>query len=71
MMLKAFKTGSNPVRAGILKGGENMDKQYVIVFECSAGNDSVGNMWLETYICKPETTIGEIIKWKEEKPGNK
>ena len=46
-----------------------MDKQYVIVLECSTGNDSVGNMWLETYICKPETTIEEIIKWKEEKSG--
>lgn len=44
-------------------------KQYVIVLECSAGNDSVGNMWLETYICNPETNLKEIMKWKEEKTG--
>ena len=47
-----------------------MEKQYVIVLECSAGNDQVGNMWLETFICNSETTIAEIMKWKEEKHGN-
>ena len=46
-----------------------MDKRYVIVLECSAGNDSVGNMWLETYICSSKTTLEEIMKWKSEKPG--
>ena len=44
-----------------------MDKQYVIVLECSDGNDQVGDMWLETFICNSETTIAEIMKWKEEK----
>ena len=48
-----------------------MYKQYVIVLECSAGNDSVGNMWLETYVCNPETQLREIMKWKEEKAGSK
>ena len=44
-----------------------MEKKYVIVLECSAGNEQVGDMWLETFICDSETTIAEIMKWKEEK----
>jgi len=42
-------------------------KQYVIVLECSAGNDQVGDMWLETFICRSETTIAEIMEWKAKK----
>jgi len=45
--------------------------KYVIVLECSGGNDSVGNMWLDTLICNHQTTIKEIIKWKKTRPGNK
>ena len=44
----------------------NKKKKYVIVLECSAGNDQVGDMWLETFICKSETTIEEIMRWKKE-----
>ncbi len=44
-----------------------MDKEYVIVLECSQGNDQVGDMWLETYICDSSATIKEIMEWKEEK----
>ena len=44
-----------------------MDKQYVIVLECSQGNDQVGDMWLETFICNSKTTIEVIMRWKEEK----
>ena len=46
------------------------EKQYVIVQECSAGNDSVGNMWLETFICNSKTTIEEIMRWKSNKSGS-
>jgi len=45
----------------------NKKKKYVIVLEQSAGNDQVGDMWLETTICNSETTIREIMEWKETK----
>lgn len=44
-------------------------KKYVIVLECSAGNEEVGSMWLQTCICTSKTTIGEIIEWKNGRPG--
>ena len=46
---------------------DEKDKQYVVILECSAGNDRVGDMWLETLICKPTTTVKELIDWKKEK----
>ena len=43
------------------------EKEYVAILECSAGNDTVGDMWLETLICKSNTTVEELIEWKKEK----
>ena len=42
------------------------EKQYVAILECSQGNDRVGDMWLETLICKSTTTVKELIDWKKE-----
>ena len=41
------------------------EKQDVAILECSQGNDTVGDMWLETFICKPTTTVKELIDWKK------
>jgi len=43
------------------------EEKYVAILECSHGNDTVGDMWLETLICKPDTTVKELIEWKKEK----
>lgn len=41
---------------------------YVAVLECSAGNETVGDMWTETHICTASTTIFEIMEWKNKHP---
>jgi len=45
---------------------DKKEKQYVAILECSQGNDTVGDMWLETLICTPTTTVKELIDWKKE-----
>lgn len=35
----------------------------VAIKERSAGNESVGDMWLETKIFEPTTPASEIVKW--------
>jgi len=45
------------------------NNDYVAILECSAGNDTVGDMWTETHICKGTTTIDELMEWKK-KHGN-
>lgn len=43
----------------------NRDYNRVIAIkEKSAGNDSVGDMWLETKSFTPNTPISEIIAWQ-------
>ncbi len=42
--------------------------EIVIIQECSAGNESVGHMWLETTICTEKTTIKEILDWQTTLP---
>jgi len=42
---------------------------YVATLECSAGNGSVGNMWVENFICNGQTTIEDLFDWKAEKSG--
>ena len=37
--------------------------KIVAVKECSAGNSSVGEEWVETKIFDSETPISEVIKW--------
>ena len=39
--------------------------KIVAVKEKSAGNESVGDMWLETKIFEESTPIVEIIKWSQ------
>jgi len=61
---------------GVLEQGDKIrkmmeSKKYVIILECSAGNDTVGDMWLETHICNSKTTIEEIIEWKNSRRGGK
>jgi hypothetical protein len=38
--------------------------KIVIIQECSQGNDTVGDMWLETLICNENTTLKEILSWR-------
>jgi len=45
---------------------DKKEKQYVAILECSQGNDTVGDMWLETLICTPTTTVKELVDWKKE-----
>ena len=52
-----------------MENKDEKEKQYVAILECSAGNDRVGDMWLETLICKPTITVKELIDWKKEKYG--
>jgi hypothetical protein len=46
---------------------------YVAVLECSDGNESVGDMWLETHVCTGQTTIEELFDWKasNRRPGGR
>ena len=37
--------------------------KIVAVKECSAGNTSVGNEWLETCIFDEDATIKDVLKW--------
>lgn len=44
---------------------------YVAVLECSAGNETVGDMWVETHVCAAATTIAELMAWKSKHPNGK
>lgn len=44
---------------------------YVAVLECSAGNETVGDMWTETHVCGQNTTIAELMNWKAKHPNGK
>jgi len=44
--------------------------KIVIIQECSAGNDTVGDMWQETLICNENTTLKEIITWRKKIHGS-
>ncbi len=37
---------------------------YVAILDCCTGNGAVGEMWSETHICSGETTIDELMEWK-------
>ena len=37
--------------------------KVVVVKEKSAGNDSVGEMWLETYTFDSSTSLGTVLAW--------
>lgn len=40
--------------------------QYVVIVDRSAGNESVGEMWKETRVFGPESTLAEAMAWAEE-----
>jgi hypothetical protein len=40
-------------------------KQFVAIQECSAGNESVGNMWLSTATFAPDATLREVYDWAQ------
>jgi hypothetical protein len=40
-----------------------MVKQFVVMQECSNGNERVGDMWIETHVFPPTATLEEIWKW--------
>jgi len=46
-------------------GREDFKMKIVAVKEKSAGNESIGDMWLETKIFKESTPVIEIIKWSQ------
>lgn len=42
---------------------------YIALLECCDGNGEVGSMWFESYQCTAETTVGDIVRWKEKQRG--
>jgi hypothetical protein len=40
----------------------------VAIQECCSGNESVGNMWLETKIFFEDARITDIIEWSKRLP---
>ena len=38
-------------------------KDYVVIRDCSAGNETVGEMWQETKIFPAETPLAEVMAW--------
>ena len=48
---------------GLKRGGNKME--IIAVKERSAGNESVGSMWIETKVFCPETPVIEIIDWSQ------
>lgn len=41
-------------------------QQVVAIAEKSAGNESVGDMWLETKIFNKDTLLSDVIDWATE-----
>ena len=41
--------------------------QVIAIGECSAGNESVGDMWLETKAFDKNTPVKDIIRWAEDR----
>lgn len=40
--------------------------KIVILQECSAGNESVGNEWVETGIFEDTQTLAEVLEWRKQ-----
>lgn len=51
------------------ESGSQQRDCYVATLECSDGNASVGNMWLEHHVCTAQTTIEELMAWKAKQRG--
>ena len=43
---------------------ENEPRKFVVIQECSGGNESVGNEWLETKIFNGCVSLEEVFNWK-------
>lgn len=41
----------------------NEPAQFVVMQECSAGNESVGDMWIGAAVFPPTATLAEVWKW--------
>ncbi|MCK9324173.1 MAG: hypothetical protein M0P69_01615 [Bacteroidales bacterium] len=39
--------------------------KIVAIKYCSAGNESVGDMWRETKIFEPTTPVEDIVRWSQ------
>lgn len=39
--------------------------QFVIIQECSAGNESVGSEWMEVATFPSTATLADVWKWRE------
>jgi len=42
-----------------------MSGLYVVIKDMSAGNESVGEMWQETVVFGPESTLEDVMNWAE------
>ena len=45
--------------------------QVIAIAEQSAGNESVGSMWLETKAFSKDTPVSEIIQWADGRTSGK
>ena len=46
------------------------DQVFIVVQECSTGNEQVGDMWLETRTFSPTATLAEVWAWRNKLAGN-
>lgn len=44
-------------------------KNIIAVSEMSAGNESVGDMWIETKSFSKDTPIGDVVEWAKKTGG--
>ena len=51
-----------------MKHTENYER-VVAIKEMSKGNETVGDVWLETKTCNVDTPIHEIIEWAKNASG--
>ena len=40
-----------------------VDKQYVVIKDMSAGNETIGETWQETKVFKGEHTLPDVMQW--------
>lgn len=48
-----------------------MQKQFIVMVERSAGNESVGNEWIDTASFPPDTTLSQVWAWQEKRYGSR
>lgn len=60
------------IESALIQSRNTIPETYnriVAIKEKSAGNDTVGSMWLETKTFDEDTPIKEIVKWGENSDG--